>query len=153
MAVRRIRVDEARTLRELTRALTLGLARRFPEDRIGISEEGLDNLETYYRLGARHQDVLVLVAEDDGEIAGFVDAVVSRSGGLPGVAGEVGDLWVRPDAPAVTAEALVAGAVRELRARGAGPIFHLDDATRPAREPWESLGFELDVVRFSLYAE
>jgi hypothetical protein len=44
-------------------------------------------------------------------------------------------------------------AVRWLRDHGAGPIFHTEDAAHPELEPWESLGFEADVVRFSLYVE
>jgi ribosomal protein S18 acetylase RimI-like enzyme len=149
--VRRIRVDEAAALRDLTRQATAELAVRFPEDRIGISERGLDNLETHYRLGAIHQDLIVLVAEHDGRLLGFVDAEVERGKSLPGITGTIGDLWVSEEAEDGVAESLVREAVRLLRERGAGAIFHTEDAAHPDREPWESLGFEADVVRFSLY--
>jgi hypothetical protein len=48
-------------------------------------------------------------------------------------------------------EALARGALELLRDGGARVIFHTEDAHLPEREPWESLGFEADVVRFSLY--
>jgi ribosomal protein S18 acetylase RimI-like enzyme len=149
--IRRIRVEEARLVRDLTRRSTEELAARFPEDRIGISERGLDNFETLYRLGAVHEDVIVLVAEQDGSIVGFVDAEVRRGQGLPGVAGEIGDVYVTDGAGPDVAEALAREAVQLLRARGARVILHSEDATHPEREPWESLGFEADVLRFSLY--
>jgi hypothetical protein len=150
-AIRRARIDEAPLLRQLTKAGVARDAAAHPEDRIAISDAGLDNLETYYRLGAVHEDVIVLVAEDGDRIVGFVDAGVTRSLGLPGVAGEVGDLYLieggRPD----VAEALVREAVRLLRERGARTIVHTEGASCPEHEPWTALGFEADVVRFSLY--
>jgi ribosomal protein S18 acetylase RimI-like enzyme len=149
--IRRMRLAEAPVLRELTKEGVARLAARYPEDRIGISEAGLDNLETHYRVGAAHPDLITLVAEDGGEIVGFVDAEITRDRTLPGVSGEIGDLWVREEAGAEAAEALVREAARELRDRGAGAIFHTEDADHPEREPWESLGFRGDVVRFSLY--
>jgi predicted N-acetyltransferase YhbS len=152
-AIRRIRVEEAPVVRELYRAMITEAAERHPEDRVGISERGLSNLETLFRLGAVHQDHITLVAEEDGEPVGFVLAEVTRGSGLPGLAGEVAELWVRPNAQGDIRERLIQEAVRELRERGAGPIFHYDDAHRAEPEPWQSLGFEPDVLRFSLYPE
>jgi len=148
--IRRIRVDEAPAVRELYRESVLEAAERHPEDRLGISERGLDNLETQFRLGAVHEDVITLVAEEDNKLVGFVLAEVTRGRSLPGVAGEVAELWIRPGYEQLREE-LARAAVALLRERGAGAIFHTDDAKRPQREPWESLGFEPDVVRFSLY--
>jgi ribosomal protein S18 acetylase RimI-like enzyme len=98
-----------------------------------------------------HQDVIVLVAEHERRVVGFVDAEVERGRSLPGVTGTIGDLWVSEEARDDVAEALVHEAVAFLRQRGVGAIFHTEDAAHPEREPWESLGFEADVVRFSLY--
>jgi predicted N-acetyltransferase YhbS len=151
--VRRIRLDEARLLRDLTRQAIADLAAGFPQDGIGISERGLDNLETHYRLGAVNDDVIVLVAEEDGRIVGCVDAEVERGRSLPGVSGAIGDLWVAPQAGRDVAEALAREAVALLHEYGARAIFHHEDAARPDRELWESLGFDADVVRFSLYDE
>jgi GNAT superfamily N-acetyltransferase len=149
--IRRMRLAEAPVLRELTKEGVAREAARYPEDQIGISEAGLDNLETHYRVGAAHPDLITLVAEEGGEIVGFVDAEITRDRSLPGVSGEIGDLYVTEEAADEVAKALVGEAVRLLRERGAGAIFHTEDADRPDREPWESLGFTADVVRLSLY--
>jgi ribosomal protein S18 acetylase RimI-like enzyme len=150
--IRRMRVDEASLLRHLTAGGVAREAAAHPEDRIGISEQGLDNLETHYRLGAVHPDQFTLVAEEEGgEIVGFVDAEIVHGRSLPGVAGEIGDLYLAESAGPEVAEALARAAVERLRERGARVITHTEDATRPERDPWESLGFEADVLRFSLY--
>jgi ribosomal protein S18 acetylase RimI-like enzyme len=151
--IRRARVDEAPLLRQMTKEGVAREAAAHPEDRIGISDRGLDNLETHYRLGAVHQDLIVLVAEENGEIVGFLDAELTRGRSLPGLAGEIGDLYLDEKAGPDVGEALARAAVEHLRERGAGAIFHTEDATRPERDPWEALGFEADVVRYSLYAD
>jgi ribosomal protein S18 acetylase RimI-like enzyme len=151
--IRRTRVAEAPLLRQLMKEGIARAAAGYPEDRIGISERGLDNLETHYRLGAVHPDVITLVAEDRGEIVGFVDAEITHGRSLPGVSGEIGDLYVVDAAGPDVAEALAREAVKLLRERGAKVILHTEAADRPEREPWESLGFEADVVRFSPYED
>jgi ribosomal protein S18 acetylase RimI-like enzyme len=149
--IRRMRLDEAPRLRELTKQGVAREALRYPEDRISISETGLDNLETHYRLGANHPDLITLVAEQDGEIVAFVDAEVIRGRSLPGASGEIGDLHLEETAGPDVAEQLVRKAVVLLRERGARPIFHTEPADRPERKPWETLGFEPDTIRYSLY--
>ena len=146
--VRRVRVDETPVLRQLTKEWVVHEAERYPEDRIGISERGLDNLETMHRAGAVHQDLATLVAERDGEIVGVVDARVTRDLVLPGTAGEIGDLYAEESD---VREALARAAVKFLRGRGAGPIFYRSDADPPESEPWESLGFVADTIRYALY--
>jgi hypothetical protein len=149
--IRRMRVDESPVLRQLTKEGIAREAAAHPEDRIGISEAGLDNLETHYRLGAVHPDLITLVAETDGAIVGFLDAEITHGRSLPGVSGEIGDLYLAEGVSPEVAEALAREAVKQLRDRGVRAIFHTEDAARPEREPWESLDFEADVVRFSLY--
>ena len=148
--IRRIVVGEAQVVRELYRHAVQELADRYPEDRIAISERGLDNFETLFRLGAVHEDVFTLVAVADGELVGFVNAQVTRSPGLPGLAGEVSELWTRKQS-SDDRTALVAEAARLLRERGASPVFHHEDRDHPVGEPWEELGFRPDVTRYSLY--
>ncbi|MBD0328643.1 MAG: hypothetical protein ICV64_00850 [Thermoleophilia bacterium] len=145
--IRRIRVDDAPVVRDLYRAYAAALAERYPEDAIGISEQGLSNLETLFRLGVVRDDEATFVADDGGELTGFVTASVRRGRALPGVAGEIGELWAtEPGLERRLAET----AVQRLLERGGGAIFHTEDAEHPAREPWESLA--ADVVRFSRYA-
>jgi ribosomal protein S18 acetylase RimI-like enzyme len=149
--IRRMRLDEAPVLRALTKQGVAREAARYPEDRIAISDQGLDNLETHYRLGANHPDLFTLVAEQDGEIVGFVDAEVTRGRSLPGAGGEIGDLHLEEGTAPQVGEELVRKAVELLRERGARPIFHTEPADRPEREPWQNLGFEPDTIRYSLY--
>lgn len=152
--IRRVRVEDAPRVRELYRAAVQEAAERYPEDRIGISENGLSNLETQFRLGAVHEDEATFVAEEDGDLVGFVTAAVTRGRALPGVAGEIEELWVQPGVRRAELERRLAETTLAwLRDRGARAIFHTDDATHPQREPWQTLGFEADVIRFSLYDE
>jgi hypothetical protein len=151
--VRRVRVDEAPLLRQLTKDGVAREAEMYPEDRIGISDRGLDNLETRYRLGSVHQDLITLVAEQEGEIVGFVDAEVTRGRSLPGLAGEITDLYLAQAAGPEVADALARKAVELLLEAGARVIHHTEAADRPEREPWESLGFVADTVRYSLYVD
>ena len=148
--IRRIEPDEAPQVRELYRAAVAFWAAERPEDELAISDAGLDNLETRFRLGARHEDVLTLVAEEDGELVGFALAETMRSPGLPGLAGRIDELWTQPSAVS-SRRRLAEEAVRLLRERGVRPIFHQEDASDPNGEPWQSLGFVPDTVRYSLY--
>ena len=148
--IRRVHEEEAPTLRELCRHAVQRLAESYPDDRYGISEHGLDCLERHWRLGASHDEAFCLVAVRDGAIVGWVDAELSRSPTLPGVAGEIGDLYRLPGHEDV-GRPLVEEAVRRLQELGASPILHMDDIRRP--DPvFDELGFERDVVRQSLYA-
>jgi ribosomal protein S18 acetylase RimI-like enzyme len=150
--IRRIRVDEAPRVRELVRVAVEELAQQYPEDDIGISEQGLSNLETQFRVGAVHEDEVTLVAAEDGEIVGFVAAWIMRGRATPGVAGEIDWIWVRPGSMQAEVERqLASAAIQELRTRGARAVFKMDDAQHPRRDLWESVGLVGDVTRFSLY--
>jgi GNAT superfamily N-acetyltransferase len=152
LEIRRIQVDEAARVRELVRRATDELAERYPEDEIGISEHGLRNLETQFRLGAVHEDEVTLVAVEEGDIIGFVTAWIARGRGTPGISGEIDWMWVQPGSMRADVERQLAGsAIAWLRQAGAGPVFRLEDAEHPAHDFWETLGFVGDVKRFSLY--
>jgi hypothetical protein len=146
--IRRIRVDEASIVRELYRGAVDELAKSYPEDRIGISDQGLSNLETQFRLGAAHEDEATFVADEGGELVGFVTASISRGRALPGAVGEIHELSA---SDGDHERRLAETAIRWLSEQGARAIFHTEDAVHPQREPWESLGFEVDVLRFSRY--
>jgi predicted N-acetyltransferase YhbS len=150
--IRRITVIEAPRVRELVRSATDELALSYPEDDIGISEQGLDNLETQFRLGAVHEDEATFVAAEGERLVGFVAAWITRGRATPGVAGTVDWLWVQPrgDRDALRRE-LATTAIDWLRQRGARTILREEDAEHPDRELWEGLGFEGDVTRFALY--
>ena len=152
--IRRIRAQEAPLVRELVRVATDELAQRYPDDHIGISERGLSNLETQFRIGAVHEDEFTAVAVEGGELVGFASAFITRGRATPGIAGEIDWLWTRPDSKRTDIERdLAQHAIDWLRQSGAGPIFKMDDAQHPSRDLWESLGFVADVIRFSKYEE
>jgi hypothetical protein len=90
----------------------------------------------------------IVTREQGGKLVGFVTASIARGRAQPGAAGEIGELWATDRD---VERQLAAAAVRWLSERGAGVIFHTEDAAHPEREPWESLGFAADVVRFSRY--
>lgn len=152
MDIRRIRVDEAAVVCDLVRQGVEELSREHPEDNVGISETGLRNFETAFRLSAVHDDETTFVATDGNRIVGFITGWLVRRAALPGVVGELDWLWVEPSARETGIERqLGEAAIGWLRERGAKTILVLEDARHPEREPWESLGFEADVIRYSLY--
>jgi hypothetical protein len=151
--IRRIRVDEAALVRELVRAATEEEDQRHPEDRVGISEQGLANLETQFRVGAVHEDEVTLVGAEGDDILGFVCASITRGRATPGLGGEIDWLWARPGPMREQLERqLGSEAVSWLFQQGAGAIVKMDDIRHPKRDLWETLGFEGDVIRFSRYA-
>lgn len=95
--IRRLRIDEAPLVRELVRLAIDDMARTYPEDDVGISERGLANLETQFRIGAVHEDELTAVAVDGDKIVGFVCAWITRGRATPGISGEIDWLWARRD--------------------------------------------------------
>lgn len=97
-----------------------------------------------------HAEVACFVAEEDGELVGFVVAELLSGTTLPGR--EVAELFVLPGRDHETArERLANAAIAWLRENGAVPLFvhrHRDEVSqeRPLR-----LGFDDDMVRFSRY--
>ena len=150
--IRRIAIHEAPVARELIRLGTAELADLYPDDEIGISEAGLDRLETLCRVGAFHEDEVTLVAAEDAEVVGFISASIQRGRALSGLSGEIGWFWVRPrDDRAMVERQLASTVIGWLRDRSALPIFKMEDAQIPRRDLWEALGFEGDVIRFAMY--
>lgn len=115
---------------------------------------GRANITAHLTLSASHTDVACFVAEEDGELVGFVVAELISGTTLPGRAGEVAELYVLPGRNRDPArERLANEAISWLRENGAGLLFvhrHRDEA--PQERPlWRSLGFDNDMVRFSRY--
>jgi hypothetical protein len=150
--IRRITVHEASRVRDLVRSAIDELAHRHPGDDIGISESGLDNLETQFRLGAVHDEEATFVAVEGVRLVGFAAAWITRGRATPGVAGTIDWLWVESrDGRDALRRALATASIDWLREQGARTILHEEDAEHPDRELWESLGFEGDVTRYALY--
>ena len=141
--IRRICEEDARTVAELWNELAEGV----------LKPRGRRNIERYLALAENHADFACFVAEEDGELVGFTVAHRWTSPGMPGVKGEIAETYVRPSARGhEIGRGLVEHAVDWLRAHGAWAVVH-DACIDAPGDFWESLGFERDVVRYSLYAK
>jgi L-amino acid N-acyltransferase YncA len=103
-------------------------------------------------------EAVCLVPELDGGVAGYLLASVSGHPAMPGVVGDLEELYVRPgpDQDAVKRELVEAG-VAWARARGARVIVGTVglDAPWTAEELgfWASLGFDNDTTEVKRYYE
>ena len=95
------------------------------------------------------------MAAEAGRIVGYTLGRVSGDPLLPGLAGELDDLYVAPDAPDRSiGRRLAETAIARLRDAGAEVIWtHVDTNDEKAQAFWAALGFKGDMVRFSLYPE
>ena len=149
LEIRRIQEADAEAVVELWDQMCLAVADGGP-----LKAAGRRNITRMLEMSAWHQEAFTLVAIDDGRLVGFVTGELSAGSGLlPGLTGEIGELGVAPRADGCgLRRQLAEAAVRHLQNAGAGPIFafeDIDDTDAPGR--WSELGFEGDMVRFSLY--
>ena len=102
---------------------------------------------------AAHPQAFCLVAEVGGGLVGFLTAHISSHPILTGLSGEIEELYVQPQARhAGIGSALVQEAVSLLRQQGAGTLRSHACAESPvARAFWAHLGWEQDLVVYSLY--
>jgi GNAT superfamily N-acetyltransferase len=106
-----------------------------------------------------HPDALCLVADDDRSmIVGFITASLSGHPIMPGIAGEIEELYVRPGPDGATRRrALVDRALAWARHREARTIRTKLSWGAPWTPDelafWEGLGFEHDVTVVSRYEE
>ena len=113
----------------------------------------LANLRQY----ATHQLVHCFVAEEQHTIIGFVTCCVSGHPVMPGLSGEIEELYVERRRHEVQSD-LVRQAVTFLQARGAGSIHTRICVGKECPEEgelrsfWQSLGWENDMTIFSIYS-
>ena len=103
---------------------------------------------------ALHPKALCLLAEDEGQLVGFVIASQTDSPVMPGSAGEIEELHVRvDDRRGEVARALAEAAVSRLARRGVWMIrVDVDrDAAEWLRAAYSATGFGHDADRWSRY--
>jgi GNAT superfamily N-acetyltransferase len=138
--VRRLRANEAKPAATLWNELVGGQ----------LAPHQVDKIERHLEADADHPEAVAFVVESDGRLLGIATAHVASHPTMEGLAGEIDELMIDERLPDEAGEALAREAIAWLRAHGAGPVFHYRAAELPSAF-WERLGFEGDVVRFSLY--
>jgi GNAT superfamily N-acetyltransferase len=143
-----IRVHEAETVTRLWDEM----ARATP-DGGPLTDRGARNITRMLRASTAHPEVFCLVARDGDDIVGFTMGQLTRDPLLPGVGGEVHELYVVPRARGEgVSRRLADAAIGRLRRMGAGLIWtHVCADDRDAHNFWAALGFEGDAIRFALY--
>lgn len=142
--VRRIREEEASLVAELWNELAQG----------GLTLKGKRNIQHQLAVAHHHPDYFCFVAEEEGTLIGFI-LVERRTGvGFSAGAGEIAEIYVRPAARGRgIGRALVGAARDQLGSMGVGVFWHHEDIDAPVAGFWRALGFERDVVRYSLYGD
>lgn len=121
-----------------------------------LTPAGRRNIDRYLQIASWHRDTFCLVATGTaGKPIGFVVGRLDIGDGLlPGLAGEIHELYVVPEAAdaASLGIELAREAVDRLRKCGAGTIRKLVAADQPETIAfWQSEGFESDMTCLSLY--
>jgi len=120
-----------------------------------LSDEESANVLRLLRQYASHRDAFCLVAEEQGQLVGFVTACLLAHPVMDGRCGEIEELYVRPHTRRHgIGAALVNQAVALQRQQGASPIRTHACADSPvAKSFWQHLGWEQCVAVFSLCGE
>lgn len=115
----------------------------------------LANLKQY----ATHQAVHCFVAEEQHLLIGFVTCSVTEHPVMPGLTGEIEELYVQPDPHEQTVQAeLVRQAVAFMQGRGARSIHTRIGIGEESPEEgvqrafWQSLGWENGMTIYSIYS-
>ncbi len=115
----------------------------------------LTNLKHY----ASHSAVHCFVAEEQHSINGFITCSVTSHPVMPGLAGEIEELYVQPGIHQHETQAnLVKQAVIFMQAQGARSIHARSCIGKECPEEeelrafWQSLGWENDMTIFSIYS-
>jgi len=114
----------------------------------------LANLKQY----ATHQAVHCFVAEEQHTLTGFITCSVTTHPVMPGLAGEIEEVYVQPDPHRQEVRAdLVRQAVTFMQAQGVSSIHTRICVGKECPEEqelrafWQSLGWENDMTIYSIY--
>jgi len=147
------------TIRDMNRdeaEAVLGLWRRHCREAFGgrdlTDDEAASTLTTLTRIPESDQ-AFCLVAQDGGELVGFAMGHVMGHPVMRGLAGELEDAYVVPEARRRgIGRVLVGRAVAWLRSHGAGTIrVHICADNTATQEAFRRMGWENDFATFSLY--
>jgi GNAT superfamily N-acetyltransferase len=150
--IREIRRDEVDLVTDLYLELCRSLSERDAE--WGVPDR--EPIRRWIERTTETDDAVCLVPEIDGGIAGYLLASVSGHPAMPGVVGELEELYVRPrpSEDAIKRELVEAG-VAWARARDAGVIGSKVGLDAPWTDEelgfWDSLGFEHDTTEVKRY--
>ncbi len=151
--IRSMQGHEAERVRDLWLQMCAEVGTPLPER---AAQQILANLKQY----AAHEEVRCFVAEDGRGLIGFLTCSVTGHPVMPGLAGEIEELYVQagPQQQAVQAE-LVRQAVVFMQARGASSI-HVrmgigDESPKEGEQRafWHSLGWVNDMTVYSIYSD
>jgi GNAT superfamily N-acetyltransferase len=150
--IREIRADEVGVVTDLYLELCRSLSQRDADWGVPARE----SIRRWIQRTTETDEAVCLVPEIGEEIAGYLLASVSRHPAMPGVTGDLEELYVRPapDEDALKRRLVEAG-IEWARARGAGVIATKVGLEAPWTEEelafWGSLGFENDTTEVTHY--
>ena len=150
--IRNMHEHEAERVRDLWSQMCAEAGTPLPESATSLI---LANLKQY----ATHQAVHCFVAEEQQILIGFVTCCVTGHPVMPGLAGEIEELYVQagPYPQTVQAE-LVRQAVFFMKERGAGSIHTQigigEESPKEGEQRafWQSLGWENGMTIYSIYS-
>ncbi len=150
--IRAMREDEAERVRDLWMQVSAEMGTPLPEK---SARQILANLKQY----PANQKVLCLVVEEQESLIGFLTCSVTGHPVMPGVSGEIEELYVQPGPQQ---QALLAELVRQevafMQAQGAMSIHtRIGIGVESPEEPeqrvfWQSLGWVNDMTIYSIYS-
>jgi len=121
----------------------------------GLSDDESANVLGVLRQYTSHRDAFCLVAEEQGQLVGFVTACLLAHPAMEGRCGEIEELYVQPHTRRHgIGSALVNQAVALLHEQGASPIrAHACADSQVAKIFWQHLGWAHELAVFSLCGE
>ncbi len=125
-----------------------------------LSEASASSILASLKQYATHQAVRCFVAEEQGVLIGFVTCSVTGHPVMPGLGGEIEELYVQSNPSAQTLQVeLVKRAVAFMKGRGARSIHTRigigEESTDEGQQRafWQALGWENDMTIYSIYSD